>query len=115
MNTKLNIAAAAAVLAAGLWAAPQLQASPNTPAGGGAMMQPGQTAPGQMMGHQMMGNQMMGHQMMGHQTQPGMMGEMNMMGEMSKMMKTCNSMMQSMIQDHRDKPGEPGAGNGHEG
>lgn len=102
MNSKFKIAAIAAVLAAGLWAAPQLQAH-DTTAPEGATAQPGQ----------MMGDHMMGGHMMGHGMQPGQMG---MMGQMDRMVKTCNDMMQTtMLDHHQSETPEPGTGDGDDG
>ena len=88
MNTKLKIAAVTAVLAAGLLAAPLLYAHESVPASRGAMPQPGH-----MMGGNMMGNQ----------------AEGGMMGEMSEMMKICDSMMRDYQQFKTREPDD-----GHE-
>ena len=93
MNTKLKIAAVTAVLAAGLLAAPLLYAHESVPATRGAMPRPGH----------MMGGDMMGGNMMGNQAEGGMMGEM------SEMMKICDSMMRDYQQFKTREPDD-----GHE-
>lgn len=83
MNTKFNIAAA--VLAAGLLAATQLQAHDST-APDGATAQPGQ--------------------MMGMGMQPGKMGPTD---QMDRMVKTCNGMMKTaMLEHHKSMHPESG-------
>ena len=52
-----------------------------------------------MMGQGMMGQGMMGQGMMGQNQMMGG-GMMNMMGQMSQMMETCNEMMQSRMDGH---------------
>ena len=78
MNMNLKIATVAAVLAAGLVAAPLVNAHEGAP--------PTQGEPGPMMGGGMTD----------HQAEGGMMGEM---GAMQDMMKTCSGVMRG----HEDR------------
>ena len=83
MRKSVKTLAVVSALVAGLVSAPALYAHES------------QRSQGSMMGPGMMG-------------QGGMMGIMGQMSQMSQMMKTCNEMMQGMMQDHRAEPQKPG-------
>ena len=88
MKTKLNTLAAAAALIAGIFFGSAVYAHEDNKSSGSMMGQGGmmQGSPDNMMGG---GN---------------MTGMMNMMGQMSTMMETCNKMMQGMMEKHERSP-----------
>ncbi len=88
MKTKLKTLAAAAALIAGIGTASAVYAHEDEESSGSMMGQGGmmQGSPDNMMSG-------------GH-----MMGMMNMMGQMSTMMETCNKMMQGMTKKHEQSP-----------
>lgn len=103
MNNRLKTLAAAAALIVGITSAPAAYAheTSNTP---GSMMDQGDMMQGGHMGKDSHGGYG------GHGGQGGHMGKGGhggMMGQMSQMMATCNTMMQAMMQHHQEESQNP--------
>ncbi|MBI2320420.1 MAG: hypothetical protein HYY28_10420 [Betaproteobacteria bacterium] len=96
-RTLLTTTAVLAALAGG-FALYAYADSPNSRSSGG-MMQGGQGGMPNMMGQMTPNSRSSGGMMQGGQGgMPNMMGMMNMMGQMSQMMESCNNMMKEMPQ-----------------
>ncbi len=101
MKTQLKALTATAILITGIVSASSAYADEN------------KKSPGPAMGNQMQSGQMSPDMMKNNQN--GMMGMMNMMTQMNQMMATCNTMMQSAMNnsgtpmpDGMMKKGAPG-------
>ena len=98
MKNRLKTLAAAAALIAGITSAPAAYAHETSKPPTSTMDQGGMMGPG------------------GHGGQMGQGGQGGQMEQMSRMMATCNTMMQAMMQHHQEKSQNPGqAPNNNEG